>query len=367
MPPCLDISPPSLCADLAEAPGFLASFLADVPPAQVLIVTGPSSWHRSGASAWFATHCSGHGPLFDDFSPNPQELDLLRGIDLFRAHSIRAVIAVGGGSAIDMAKLIAFFAPNHYTLDDFLAAAIPPSACSAPVLAIPTTAGTGAEATHFSVLYRDHKKYSVAHPAIRPSHVWLAPAFTTSLPPYQTACTGMDALAQGIESFWAKGATPQSRAYALEAIPLALAHLRSAVLAPTPDDRAAMLRAAHLAGQAIDLSKTTAPHAFSYILTSTYHLPHGHAVALLLPHFIDYHAAHGVTVPGITGDAIRALMADIRLPSTLPAAPAELADLLLSHVNLGRLSNNPLPVPSALVSSVARALTCPPSTLTANA
>lgn len=335
---------------------FIEEALHGVPPEQTIVVTGKHAWNSAGVGAWFENHRPGDYLFFDDFPVNPREEDLQRGLALFQARPIRAVIAAGGGSALDMAKLMAFFGPNQMGLDDYLTSRVPAAPARIPLLGIPTTAGTGAEATHFAVLYRGHVKYSVAHPAIRPSAVWLNPEFTASLPPYQTACTGMDALAQGAESYWAKGATEASRVFAAKAMETASRHLRDAVACPNPTNRAEMLEAAYAGGRAIDISKTTAPHAFSYILTSTFGLPHGHAVALLLPHFVEYHNRHGVQVPGISAEGIRQLIQDIGLARRLPMGAAELERLLADNVNLERLANNPVAIPREWISELARAL-----------
>ena len=191
----------------------------------------------------------------------------------------------GGGTPLDTAKLVNFFSSTRQSPGEYLKGIRSETECGGflPFLAVPTTAGTGSEATHFAVLYDGLVKHSVGDSRIRPGYVFLNPAFTFSLSPYVTACTGFDALAQAMESLWAVGSTGSSRKDSRESLRIGSRVLRSVVLAPEAESRSAMLQAAYLAGRAIDVAKTTAAHAFSYCLTAYYGLPHGHAVATFLP------------------------------------------------------------------------------------
>lgn len=341
---------------LAQSQEFLAQFQAGIPWERVLLVCHPASFQKSGAEAWFQSMTDSAPPRFVDFSSNPKSAEVERGVAQFSAARAEALIAIGGGSILDMAKLINFFGSCNLGVDAYLDQARPSSASLRPLLAVPTTAGSGSEATHFAVIYRGKAKYSVAAPAIRPSHVLLAPEFTWSLPAYPTACTGLDALAQAIESHWARKATEESRRYARQALGLAWDHLAAAVNAPAPEHRAAMLEAAHGAGRAIDVTQTTGAHAFSYALTTEFGLPHGQAVALLLPFFIAYHARMGIQVETVNAERVRALVHEVGLDRKLPATSGEIHGLLTRHVNLERLSNNPVPVPDDLVREIAQGL-----------
>lgn len=140
-------------------------------------------------------------------------------------------------------------------------------------------------------MYVDGVKYSVSHPFVLPEVAIVDPKLTYSMPAGLTASTGVDALSQGLESMWAVGSTEESQTYAEEAVRLAVRHLGKAVHDPCPDSRRGMALAAHLAGQAIDISKTTAAHALSYTFTSDYGVPHGQAVGLTLGPILRYNAA----------------------------------------------------------------------------
>lgn len=347
---------PQVHRGLAGGSAFLTRFLAGAPADRTLWVCRPKSFAESGAKEWAERSAGRNLRIFCDFSSNPKIEDVERGVALFRALSAEAVVGVGGGSVLDMAKLVNYFGSRKIGLDEHLQAPASPAVPLRPLLAVPTTAGSGSEATHFAVVYRGQTKYSVADETIRPSHVLLVPEFTASMDAYQTACTGMDALAQGLESIWARGATDESRRSAREALRLALDHLAAAVNRPTPEDRAAMLEAAHLAGRAIDVSKTTGAHAFSYALTSEYGLPHGHAVGLLLPFFVDYHQRAGIRVDPVDAPSLRRLSGAIGLDAKLPATATEIHAVLTRLVNLERLSNNPVPVDDGFVRDVASGL-----------
>ena len=162
-----------------------------------------------------------------------------------------------------------------------------------PLIAIPTTSGTGSEATHFSVLYVDNIKHSIVHESMRPAFVIIDPELTYSLPERLTAITAMDAFCQAVESYWSVKSTDQSRKWASTAAAMVLNHVDRAVNEPDPASRAALSEAAHLSGRAIDITRTTAPHALSYTLTALHGIPHGHAVVLFLGPVLEFNA--GIT------------------------------------------------------------------------
>lgn len=228
---------------------------------------------------------------FGDFELNPKLPDVERGVELFRQSRSDAIIAIGGGTAIDIAKLIAALSPQTAPLAEIIRGVASLADFQIPLIAIPTTAGTGSEATHFAVVYVDGEKFSLAHPHLLPSHVIVDSELTRSLPRSITAATGLDAFCQAIESLWAVASDDESIDYASEALPLILEHLPTAVLAPTDEARRAMSRASHLAGKAINISRTTASHAISYAITSRHGFPHGIAVAMTLSRMLAYNAA----------------------------------------------------------------------------
>ena len=195
------------------------------------------------------------------------------------------MLAVGGGSAIDTAKLVNILAFNSDEPFAIVSGKAPIHNRGLPLVAIPTTAGSGSQATHFSVVYVNQRKYSVAHPFMMPDVAIVDPDLTASLPSYQAAVSGFDALCQSVESYWNVLATEESKHLAEKAIRMILPAIKSAVSQRDHLSRSAMVEASHLSGMAINITKTTAPHAFSYALTVPFGIPHGHAVAILLGRF----------------------------------------------------------------------------------
>ena len=265
--------------------------LSSLNPKSIFLVVDRSAYQLSGAQAELAPHLENREVLeFDSFASNPRFEDALAGLEQFRRAPCDVIIALGGGTAIDIGKLIRCFAGQSREPADILAnsSLIEKAAC--PLIAVPTTAGTGSEATQFAVVYRGGVKHSVAHPSIMPDVAVVDWRLTQSLPPRTTAETGLDALSQSIESIWSVNSTQESVAYATAALELVLSHLVSAVHTPTPHDREAMTGAAHLAGKAINIGKTTAPHALSYRITHDFGVAHGHAVSLTLGPVLIFNA-----------------------------------------------------------------------------
>ena len=258
----------------------------------VLLVTGKRSYDSCGASEILAGKLAGKQVRrFSDFQPNPRLEDVVGGRELLEPGKPCTVIAVGGGSPMDVAKLIKALAgqegdPAAYIRGEKTLVGND----HIDLIALPTTSGSGSESTHFAVVYINKVKYSLAHQDLLPETVLLDPSLTSSMSPYQTACSGFDALAQAVESYWSVNADNISREYSREAVALVMKHLRNAVNAPDKLSRAGMQRAANLAGRAINLTKTTAAHAFCYYLTSRFGTPHGHAVGLLLGKFFIFNS-----------------------------------------------------------------------------
>lgn len=197
---------------------------------------------------------------FSGFSPSPDWEEVQEGIKRFRVSACDLIAAVGGGSAIDTAKCIRYSAGGNI-----------------PLLAVPTTAGSGSEATHFAVAYRHGMKESVD--CGLPDTILLDPSVLDTLPTYQRKATMLDALCHGIESFWSLKATQESREYSAQALQQIMCSYQG-YLDNTPEGNAGMMKGAYLAGKAINIAQTTAGHAMCYQLTKLYGLAHGHAAAL---------------------------------------------------------------------------------------
>lgn len=216
---------------------------------------------------------------FRDFQPNPLYENVRNGVNLFREEKCNAIIAIGGGSAIDVAKCIKLYgnlqgdgAEGAWLTADFVENNV-------PFLAIPTTAGTGSEATRYAVIYYDGKKQSVTSESFIPDAVLLDSNTLITLPTYQKKATMCDALCHAIESFWSVNSTDESKAYSRAAIKEIIENM-DGYLSNTAEGRDAMLHAANTAGKAINITQTTAGHAMCYKITSLFGTAHGHAAIL---------------------------------------------------------------------------------------
>ena len=216
---------------------------------------------------------------FSNFQPNPLYESVVEGVKLFREESCDSIIAVGGGSAMDVAKCIKLYSnlpgdgdDGSWLTTDFVKNTI-------PFLVMPTTAGTGSEATKYAVIYYGGVKQSITSESFIPSTVLMDPNALKTLPMYQKKATMCDALCHAIESFWSVNSTKESKDYSREAIHGILKNM-DGYLANTEEGRAGMLLAAHKAGQAINITQTTAGHAMCYKITSLFRCAHGHAAIL---------------------------------------------------------------------------------------
>lgn len=222
--------------------------------------------------------------LLDELPPEPTCDEAQQVIEGFRASEADFIVAVGGGSVMDIAKLASVLATDEYTVRDLLDH--PELAKKGiPCLMIPTTAGTGSEATPNSIVAVPEKelKVGIVNEAMIADYVILDGEMIKNLPRKIAAATGVDALAHAIECYTSNKANPFSDTFALEALDLILNNIERACDDPEAlDAKNAMLIAAFYAGAAITASGTTAVHALSYPLGGKYHIPHGVSNAMLL-------------------------------------------------------------------------------------
>jgi alcohol dehydrogenase class IV len=221
---------------------------------------------------------------FDSFSPNPKYEDIIQGVKIYRENKCDFILAVGGGSAIDVAKCIKLFAGLKKD-EDYLRQEIIENGI--PLFAIPTTAGSGSEATQFAAIYLNGNKCSIEHKSALPKYVLLYPDNLKTLPDYQKKATVCDALSHAVESYWALHSSKESRKLSETAIHLILDNMDE-YLQNNENSYGSMLLAANLAGRAINITKTTVAHAMCYKLTMLLGIPHGHAVMLCLPEVWEY-------------------------------------------------------------------------------
>lgn len=226
--------------------------------------------------------------VFDQFTSNPLYEDVCRGVALFRKEKCNAIVAIGGGSSLETAKCIKLFSPLKPN-ENYRKQALKEN--HIPLIAVPTTSGTGSESTRYAVIYHDGIKQSVFSPAAIPDVAILDAEVLDTLPIYQKKCTMMDALCHGIESWWSINSTEESRELSRRAVCMILDSMMN-FLDNQPEANENMLKAANLAGQAINITQTTAAHAMSYKLTSLFGVPHGRAAAVCLPYVWQYMTDH---------------------------------------------------------------------------
>jgi alcohol dehydrogenase class IV len=294
-----------------------------------LIVTGRRSARATGSLQKVLDQCPG-AVVFDEVDENPTTDACARGAEVCRAHQCDCVIGLGGGSAMDAAKAIAVAAVNDAPCASFFG--VDKFSRALPVIAIPTTAGTGSEATPYAVLVdsETHYKRTISGRGIFPATALLDPELTVTMPRAVTVATGLDALSQALEGATSKRATPIGDLFAFEICRIVRRWLPVAADEPANlEARAQMLHAAMLSGCIISQSGTTLVHGMGYYFTLEFGLAHGLANGLLLPPVMEYNArflpdkiaalasALGAPESGEPGRriaaALYALMGDLRI------------------------------------------------------
>lgn len=232
-----------------------------------------------------------HVAIFDAVLPDPDFAQVDAGIDHCRQHQCDAVLAIGGGSSLDAAKIIALCAGTDQSPRDVLGF-FKVSNRGLPNYCLPTTAGTGSEATMVSVITdaAASTKCFIVDPKLVPSAVALDPALMTGLPPAITAATGIDALTHAIESALSLEASDETRQKALTAVSMIFTNLETAVKdGANLQARESMAIASYYAGSAFTITNVGYVHGLAHQLGALCHLPHGLANALFLPHILDFY------------------------------------------------------------------------------
>lgn len=308
---------------------------------------------------------------FSDFTPNPLYESVVKGVEIFNENKCQMIIAVGGGSAMDVAKCIKLYANmSHDKL--YLEQEIIPN--DIRFMAVPTTAGTGSEATRYAVIYYNGEKQSVADYSCIPDMVVMDSSTIKSLPDYHKKATMLDALCHAIEAFWSVNSTDESKRYSAEAIKLIM-QFKDSYLRNEDEGNEKMLLAANLAGKAINITQTTAGHAMCYKLTSLFGIAHGHAAALCVPKLWRYMIANTDKCIDLRGsqyleqvfadiakvmganeavkavDKYEAFLSELGL-ETPKIKDNECFDILKKSVNPVRLKNNPVKLDEEVIDTL---------------
>lgn len=338
----MKLSPAPEIRDYAEMAQAFDRHLAGI--VRVVVVTGPNvSRIPAFGGVLEAIGSSGREVSVWDGSRADPTFALVEEATAFaRKHRAEAVVGVGGGSPLDTAKVVSALLAHPVAIDDLVGIDRIGGPC-APLVAIPTTAGTGSEVTNIAILTdeRDDMKKGVISDRIVPRLAILAPELTLGLPPATTAATAMDALCHASEAYLSRKRNRYSDGMALVAVKLIAENLPKAMA--TPDDievRRALLEASLIAGLAFNNSSVTAIHAFAYPLGGRYHIPHGLANSLMfapvmrhnLPsepeRFADLaEAFRGVRDGQAWIDGVDAMRRALPLPRTLAEAGVPRDDL----------------------------------------
>jgi alcohol dehydrogenase class IV len=229
--------------------------------------------------------------IYTDIIPEPLLQTGQKLVDFARAGNYSLIIGIGGGSALDLAKLAAVFMGNEGDIKDYLnlSGSQKIQHKGIPKILIATTSGTGAEVTNISVLALEHTKDVISHDHLIADVAIVDAQLTVSVPPKVTAATGADALTHAIEAYISVNANPYSDGLALQAIKLISGSLRGAVAnGDNKQARTAMAYGSYLAGLAFFNAGVGAIHALAYPLGGQFHIPHGDSNAVLIPYVMDY-------------------------------------------------------------------------------
>lgn len=271
---------------------------------------------------------------FTAFEPCPEVSSVRQGMKMLVDNECDFIVAVGGGSAIDVAKGIKYYLESDIK-----------------ILAVPTTAGTGAEVTRYSVLYNNGDKESVRSFDIIPEYQIFDYETLKSLPHFQRVVTGLDAFCHSVEAYWSVNATDESREYSIKALELFQKHFTSYL---NGDDTALepMMLCSELAGRAINIAQTTAPHAMSYKLHKLRGFAHGQAVSICLAYIWKYMEQNGSEeikamcadtekITGFTPDSFILYLKELELLGNIEMNESELYETI-NGVNPDRLNNHPM-------------------------
>lgn len=271
---------------------YISKILKENRVKKILLVSGKESFSLCGAEKKIRNLKKNYEFLtINDFEVNPKIQDIKKALDFIEDNQIDLILSIGGGSVLDMSKLIKACYGRKDKLEEIVKGKERIKNCDIPIIAVPTTSGSGSEATHFAVAYIGKKKYSVASNFLLPDYICLDSSLSISSSPYQKSCNVLDAISQAIESSWAVSSNDESRELSFESLNLSMKNYKKFIFSKKASKSSqSMMEASHLAGKAINIAKTTSAHAWSYGFSSYFDIPHGHAVWLTLPKIYEIHS-----------------------------------------------------------------------------
>lgn len=345
---------------------FCEASLEELKGQKVLLIMTSSTLNRLSLDKWItALKQSSTVKWIERIPSNPTHLDVYNTVSLLNGYLPDLVLAIGGGSTIDLAKscvgLNYLSQQNRLTKEgvkqgiktkEYLKYPV-----DIPIYATPTTAGTGSEVTRWATVWdaEGEAKYSIEAPHLCPKRAYIIPEFTRSMPKRLTLSTGLDALSQAVEAYWAKSSNPMVKELAKTALRLLVAYLPQTLSEPLNlANREKVCLGSLFSGLAFSNTRTTACHSISYPLTMKFGIEHGLACALSLAKVME------LNLPAIEADelfaALRVASAE-ELQAWLEQISSDLVELRLSYFGiqakdlpelvdmsftLGRMDNNPV-------------------------
>jgi len=338
-----------VATNLHFGPGAISQITEIVPTLKtdrLLVVTDPGlvNCGTTGRVVDLLTGIGVEGVVFDAVEPNPSIETVERAHAQYREAACNGILVVGGGSPIDVAKAAGILVNNPGPLSSYIGIGKVSNPLP-PLLAVPTTTGTGSEVTMYAVITdrAQRKKVVLGSPLIIPGYAFLDPELVLTLPANLVASTGIDALTHAIESVISALATPFGDGLALEAIRLIVTNLPAAARSEAIEPRTNLLYASTMAGMAFSYARTGLVHGMAHPLSSYYDVPHGLANALLLPHVLAFNlpacenelariavAMGEVDKAQAAVDAVRRLNAEVGVPARL--SDAGVTDAFIPHM-----------------------------------
>lgn len=265
------------------------NFLADKKFDRIFIITGHNSFYKSGADKFLKKIVDIKKTYFFFKKKTlPDIIELKYIIEELRQFKPNLIIALGGGCVLDYAKIANVFYNEENIEKKVKKSEYQFKNKLSTLIAIPTTAGSGAEVTPFAVLYINNIKYSVEHRLVKPDYFFIAPQLILSGKKPLKASSGFDAIAQALESLISFKSNKKSIEFSKQSLKFSIANYRNFIHKPTHENTFKMGLAANLSGKAISIAKTNAPHALSYPFSAYYGISHGHAVSLTINQFMIF-------------------------------------------------------------------------------
>ena len=265
----------------------IKKFISEKPLKKILLLSGENSFNKTGAKKIFKEYLKKNEfKIFLKKKKLPEIDELEKIIETVGNFRPDLIIAIGGGCVMDLAKISSVINNSKNIKEDVINSNFIENKIK--VLAIPTTAGSGAEVTSNAVIYLNKIKYSVEGPSVRPDYFFLKPELILSSNFYLDATACFDAISQSVESLFSINSNDESIMFAKKGLEILFGNFKDYFKNKSIQNSYKMLIGANFSGKAINISKTIAPHALSYPFTTLYGIPHGHAVSLTFNEILNF-------------------------------------------------------------------------------